>query len=262
MEAGAQPPAGWYPDPEAPGSQRYWDGRSWTEHRAPAAGQQVAGPGAGQQVAAAPAAQYQQAGVAPGLAPISLNPYDQGFNVASLPQAQREQYMRHQLTEFPSWAVVVLSIVTLGIFGVIYHGLKHSKLPHVKSDDFTAGKGIGFLFIPFYNFYWIFVFWLRLADRINFQYRLRGRPGPVSRDLTLWTIIIGLSVGIVGITIFAYPVMACIVAAQIQSAANELAREGTQYGAGGQALPQSAGAPREPAPTQVESPQPPPGGAR
>ena len=29
-------PAGWYPD--ASGSQRYWDGTAWTEHRAPAAG--------------------------------------------------------------------------------------------------------------------------------------------------------------------------------------------------------------------------------
>lgn len=26
-------PAGWYPDPEAPRGQRYWDGQQWTEHR-------------------------------------------------------------------------------------------------------------------------------------------------------------------------------------------------------------------------------------
>ncbi|MCW2758901.1 MAG: putative rane-bound protein [Nocardioidaceae bacterium] len=30
-------PSGWYPDPESVGSQRYWDGQTWTEHRAPGA---------------------------------------------------------------------------------------------------------------------------------------------------------------------------------------------------------------------------------
>jgi uncharacterized RDD family membrane protein YckC len=28
-------PAGWYPDPQQPGIQRYFDGAAWTEHRAP-----------------------------------------------------------------------------------------------------------------------------------------------------------------------------------------------------------------------------------
>lgn len=28
---------GWYPDPEMAGTQRYWDGSQWTDHRAPAA---------------------------------------------------------------------------------------------------------------------------------------------------------------------------------------------------------------------------------
>jgi hypothetical protein len=31
------PPPGWYPDPQAVGQQRYWDGGAWTEHRAPVA---------------------------------------------------------------------------------------------------------------------------------------------------------------------------------------------------------------------------------
>ncbi len=31
-------PANWYPDPQDPSLQRYWDGNAWTEHVAPAAG--------------------------------------------------------------------------------------------------------------------------------------------------------------------------------------------------------------------------------
>lgn len=39
-------PADWYPDPENPAGLRYWDGRAWTEHRAPAP---AAGPMSGRQ---------------------------------------------------------------------------------------------------------------------------------------------------------------------------------------------------------------------
>jgi hypothetical protein len=35
-QGGSGPQAGWYPDPEVPGGQRYWDGSRWGEQRPPA----------------------------------------------------------------------------------------------------------------------------------------------------------------------------------------------------------------------------------
>ena len=93
----------------------------------------------------------------------------------------------------------------------------------VKPDDPSAGKAIGFLFIPIFNLYWTFVVWLRLVDRINFQFRLRGHPAPISRNLALWAIISSFAGWIVGIGLLVGPILALIAAAQIQTAANKLA---------------------------------------
>nr|WP_225951671.1 DUF4352 domain-containing protein [Mycobacterium sp. OAS707] len=51
-------PAGWYPDPDGSGGQRYWDGSTWTEHRAPAA-QEPAGEHVGSHRAPEPEAKAE-----------------------------------------------------------------------------------------------------------------------------------------------------------------------------------------------------------
>jgi len=38
------PPAGWYPDPQNDGQQRWWDGSGWTEHVAPRTAPPSGGP--------------------------------------------------------------------------------------------------------------------------------------------------------------------------------------------------------------------------
>jgi uncharacterized RDD family membrane protein YckC len=45
-------PAGWYPDPQGGGGQRYWDGQQWTDNTAPGQGGQPAAGGVGQAASA------------------------------------------------------------------------------------------------------------------------------------------------------------------------------------------------------------------
>ncbi len=218
------PGPGWYPEPGT-GRQRYWDGSAWGDY-APAAG----GPPPAPESPAAPP-QPAGAGVVLPSGAVAATPAWAAANLYSdaldprqtLSPDQVEAYKRHTLTSFPTWALVLLSIVTIGIFPTIYLHLKHSQLPTVKHDDPSAGKAIGFMFIPLFNIYWQFFVWLRLVDRVNFQYRLRGQPSPVARNLALWTMITGWAGWIIIIGWLAFPILALISAAQIQSAANQLA---------------------------------------
>src|SRR5438874_12371470 len=68
-------------------------------------------------------------------------------------------------TSFPVVAVILLHYVTCGIFPLIWLNLMHGKLPRVRADDPSAGKAIGFCFIPFFNLYWIFFTYRRLCLR-------------------------------------------------------------------------------------------------
>jgi len=145
--------------------------------------------------------------------------YEQYFNVNVLAPEMRESLKRHGMKKFPTAVAILLHFVTLGIFTIIYYGLKHSELPKVKADDFSAGKAIGFLFIPFYNIYWEFKFWLRLCDRINFQFRLRNLGSPVPRGLLLATIIVGL---IPYVNLISWAILLPISIGFIQSAINKL----------------------------------------
>lgn len=58
-------PAGWYPDPEVPGGQRWWSGIEWTEYRTP--------PAAAPQYATSQYSAPQYA-YAPAAAPVALPP--------------------------------------------------------------------------------------------------------------------------------------------------------------------------------------------
>ena len=80
----------------------------------------------------------------------------------------------HLLRSFSTPVVVLLHFVTLGIFSMIHFMLMHGKMPMLRRDDPSAGKAVGFMFIPLFNIYWHFFGYLRLIDRINEQRRFAG----------------------------------------------------------------------------------------
>ena len=154
------------------------------------------------------------------------NIYGTNFDLKKISAENKKKYMKHTLTEFPAVASIILHIITLGIFTIIYYGIKHGQLPKITEDDPSAGKAIGFLFIPFFNFYWIFRFWIGLIDRVNLQLKLRNME-EVPRGLAI-TIPILKIVNIVPVinymTFFAnHFVIIPITLALLQSSINKLA---------------------------------------
>lgn len=90
---------------------------------------------------------------------------------------------QHQLTSFSGVATVLLHFVTLGIFSWIHFNLMHGKLPMRRPDDPSAGKAVGFMFIPFFNIYWWFFSNLRLMDRVNEERTAAGLPPTAPKTL-------------------------------------------------------------------------------
>ncbi|MEI6415365.1 MAG: GYF domain-containing protein, partial [Pseudomonadota bacterium] len=82
----------------------------------------------------------------------------------------------HQLTTFPVALAILLHYATFGIFTLVWLNLMHGKMCRVRPDDPSAGKALGFCFIPFFNYYWIFFTYRRLCLRIDEQRDLYGLP--------------------------------------------------------------------------------------
>lgn len=130
----------------------------------------------------------------------------------------------HGLSEFPTVAAVLLSIFA-PLFALIYYGIAHGNLPKRRPDDPGAGKAIGFMFIPFFNLYWVCFFWVRLCTRINDERVRVGLPPTAPRGLViaiLWCYL-GLFVPLLNIlAVLAILVMMLIALIQIQGSINNL----------------------------------------
>ncbi len=161
------------------------------------------------------------------------NPYLQ------FPDGERVVFGQHRLGKFPPWLAAVLHVATFGVFSLFYFGSLHGSLPKLTNDDPGAGKGVGFMFIPYFNLYWMFFSPLRLVDRINLQFQLRGEAAPISRQAVLVASITSLV-----LMLFPYfiPLVWVYSAWQTQRAINRLVDLGPVR-VGEQPQPQYAQAP-------------------
>ncbi|HEX8913230.1 MAG TPA: DUF4234 domain-containing protein [Humisphaera sp.] len=126
----------------------------------------------------------------------------------------------HSLTQFNVALMVLLTIVTFGIFPVVHFGLMHGKLPRNRVDDPTAGTAVGLHFVPIFGVYWMFFVNLRLIDRLNEQRAYAGlRPGHF-KGLFLAAAIVLLVPYVNVFAVVLFPVYLC----QIQGMVNELVR--------------------------------------
>ncbi|MBW2987365.1 hypothetical protein KY336_02330 [Candidatus Woesearchaeota archaeon] len=147
--------------------------------------------------------------------------YHQDFKIKKLSAKQKSKFKKHSLKYFPAAVSIILHIITMGIFTIIFYGVQHGKFPKAHPKDFGTGKAIGFMFIPFFNYYWLFMFWLRMADRINFQFKLRNKTPRVEKGLVIATCVIQF---IPYVGLLSYFVLFPIMIGFVQGGINELAR--------------------------------------
>ena len=145
-------------------------------------------------------------------------------------RGEEEDLGAHRLTRFGIGWVILLNVVTVGLFATIRFNLMHGKMPKIRRDDPSAGRAIGFLFIPFFNLYWFFFTYLRLITRINEQRVWRGLPPSHLHGLFIAFGVVHLVSGI--ILSFVFPpgiwinpislIFGCILFSLIQGRVNEL----------------------------------------
>jgi hypothetical protein len=155
------------------------------------------------------------------LQPFQYNPYLL-TDVRVLPLAERARLANHGLTHFPVWAVGVLNVVTFGLFSLIHFGSMNDRLPQGRHNDPSAGKAIGFSFIPYYNLYWIFFNATRFCDRLTLQFRLRGLPDQAPKGLLIAASVLAV-IPYLNIVI-GLPILWTIGACFLQSSVNKIAK--------------------------------------
>jgi hypothetical protein len=108
------------------------------------------------------------------------------------------------------------------MFTLVWLNLMHGKMCRVRADDPSAGKAVGFCFIPFFNWYWIFFTYRRLCLRVAEQRGLYGLPPGNLRGLATTACIFQV-IPYIGF-LFGYTILTPIFIGMMQSRVNQLVR--------------------------------------
>jgi hypothetical protein len=121
---------------------------------------------------------------------------------------------------YPVWVMVLLTIITVGIYAEFWLNHWHGIMPKRRNDDPSTGRAIGFLFIPFFNLYWVFESLLRVSTRLDEELEAAGYRERVPKELVRWMLIINF-VPYVGLV--SGLILAPIAVGIYQSKVNQLA---------------------------------------
>ena len=111
----AQPPAGWYADPQDAQQQRYWDGTTWTGHTAPGAAAPASAPTGDAPQPAAPL---------PTGTPTWQMPVGGQAGMPGMPPAKKAWFKR-KIVWIPG--LIVLILIIAGVISVAVNGGDHSS---------------------------------------------------------------------------------------------------------------------------------------
>lgn len=99
---------------------------------------------------------------------------------------------------------LALLALPLIILGVVFISILHYQCWKALPERFratTPGKAVGYLFIPFYNFYWAFISWPKLAEGLVEWQKSVGKPAVTdARSLAMTYAIIfvcSMTVGLI-----------------------------------------------------------------
>jgi hypothetical protein len=129
--------------------------------------------------------------------PVLANPQYQNYGNIQKPVNQQISELKNLFMW--SWICLLGTLITFGLSAiatmVLWYIILYRCWELIQDGNprTTPGKAVGFLFIPFYNFYWMFVAFPGWAKDVNIYNKVRGYPiANVGADLPTAMCILSL----------------------------------------------------------------------